>query len=371
MMIDTVLFVGDPHFKGDNIEQTTRYASECIEALSRLVSMKGSQRCMCVVAGDVLDGHGVVQLQCMVRAVDFLKRLKDIAFTAVLVGNHDYFNNAQYLSDMHWMVALKGWNEKSFVVCDRPTVVDDIVLAPYVPTGRLMESLDQCLDKDWRRDTRAVFAHQELKGVRLAANVVSSKGDYWDPTLPHMISGHIHGRQRLAPNVWYPGSVIQHAFGDRGESCVSIINIPEIPDRNQPLKFIDVPINVPTKRYVEVNCEDIINKIASRFDFVPRELEKLKLKLIFNCSSQKNHPDVKRYVRSVPSHIDVVYRFDHRKRHREDGRLVHVISRDDTNFKTMMEESVRRHPNDTVKELYETVLEPNTATTVETNNPPL
>ncbi len=41
---------------------------------------------------------------------------------------------------------------------------------------------------------------------------------------PLVISGHIHSEQRPQKYIFYPGSVIQHAFGESEDNGLCIIN---------------------------------------------------------------------------------------------------------------------------------------------------
>ncbi len=47
--------------------------------------------------------------------------------------------------------------------------------------------------------------------VKMGA-IESIEGDKWDHSFPLVISGHIHSEQRPQKNIFYPGSVIQHAL---------------------------------------------------------------------------------------------------------------------------------------------------------------
>ena len=83
-----------------------------------------------------------------------------------------------------------------------------------------------------------------MKGCHFGA-IYSEKGDAWNSTYPPIISGHIHSRQLLRDNkkiyippckisnsleleygdVYYPGSMLQHSFGDTGDNVVSCMDI--------------------------------------------------------------------------------------------------------------------------------------------------
>ena len=50
--------------------------------------------------------------------VSNVKNMSKIAPTIVIVGNHDLINNQQFLTENHWMNAMKQW--------DNVTVCDDV-----------------------------------------------------------------------------------------------------------------------------------------------------------------------------------------------------------------------------------------------------
>lgn len=191
-----VLVVCDVHIKHTNAKDVENLM-EKIKSLSFDIA---------IVAGDVLDSHEKVDTQLMNRAYTFIRMIRDKALTFVLVGNHDYINNQQFLTDAHWMNGMKEWQNVHII--DKPLRWSSFVLVPYVYPGRFLEALSYV---EWK-DSTCIFAHQEFKGCKMGA-FKSSIGDEWDETSPLVISGHIHERQKPQSNIIYPGSAILHAFG--------------------------------------------------------------------------------------------------------------------------------------------------------------
>lgn len=208
--MDSVLFVGDVHIKFKNLEDVDVLENKILEQRNKNLSF-------IVLAGDILDTHERIHTQLLNRAYKLVEACASVAQTYVLVGNHDYINNMQMLTDAHWMNGMKKW--PNVVVVDKPVVVEGkqsrtkFVCVPYVPPGRFVEALDSQDVLDWRKEASAVFAHQEIKGCKMGA-IVSSIGDAWDTNWPVIISGHIHDRQTVGRNVVYPGSSLNHAFGN-------------------------------------------------------------------------------------------------------------------------------------------------------------
>lgn len=71
-----------------------------------------------------------------------------------------------------------------------------------------------------------IFAHQEFQGCVMGA-FVSEHGDVYPETYPPVITGHIHSNQQPQPNVYYPGSSLQHAFGESTRNVVAIVTVPD------------------------------------------------------------------------------------------------------------------------------------------------
>ena len=46
-----------------------------------------------------------------------VNNMRLLAPTYILVGNHDFQNNSQFLTDNHWMTGMKEW--KNTVVVDK------------------------------------------------------------------------------------------------------------------------------------------------------------------------------------------------------------------------------------------------------------
>jgi predicted MPP superfamily phosphohydrolase len=134
-----VLFVGDPHFKIKNVEYIPLFTSKVV-AVAESADLD-----FVVVAGDLLDNHDKLDVEPFNLALNFINLLSQKNKVFVLVGNHDYKNNQQFLSNHHWMNALKKWNNV--------TIVDDVVehevkkqckflFVPYVPPGRFIEAIE-------------------------------------------------------------------------------------------------------------------------------------------------------------------------------------------------------------------------------------
>lgn len=213
------LFIGDIHIKFSNIPDVDNVISYI------KMNVDTTRVDVAILAGDILDTHGVVHTQLMNKAFELINSLTNNGVqTYVLVGNHDYIDNSQFCSGNHWLGGVKGMS-KSFTIVDSPITILDgsLVLVPYVPNGRFKEALNLHLDEKRWSTAKCIFAHQEFKGCKMGA-IVSENGDKWDESLPNVISGHIHEKQRPQKNIYYPGSSINHSFGNDSQG-ISIFTI--------------------------------------------------------------------------------------------------------------------------------------------------
>jgi len=97
------LFIGDPHFQINNISELDLF----IEKIYNVVIEKNPS--VIVIAGDLLHTHERLHTNVLNKAHDFVNKLRAHKKTYILVGNHDYTSNNQFLTQNHWMNAMKEW----------------------------------------------------------------------------------------------------------------------------------------------------------------------------------------------------------------------------------------------------------------------
>ena len=237
-----ILFIGDPHIKTDNNEEVSILLLE----LQKKCESHNFDRI--IIGGDLMHYHERIFTQALNKTLEFVIALSKYAPVDIIVGNHDMINNQQFLSSHHWMHVLSHL-ENVFVI-DKPVLrkIDDFsfLICPYVFPGRFIEALEtEC--KDWKT-MNVIFAHQEFKGCKMGA-IISKDGDEWKDDYPLVISGHIHDNQRIGKNIYYPGTPLQHAFGDTDKRIVCCI------DENG--SYVDLPLDVPTKRIINSSIKDV------------------------------------------------------------------------------------------------------------------
>lgn len=239
-----LLCIGDPHFQDKNIEETQIFVNEVrrwiVENLARLDAI--------VILGDVLHNHEIVYTFPLNQAIAFFEMCSSYVKTYVLVGNHDMTSNTVFLEPHHWMNSFKKW--KNIVIVDVPTQIDhNIIAIPYVPNGRMKEALDYI--PNWREEAKLILAHQQLNGAKMGA-IVENNVEEWEDTFPLCISGHIHDKQWVKPNLFYSGSSMQHAFGESHNKSLTYVVV-----ENDEIKLEEVYLNIKLKEIVHVTVEQL------------------------------------------------------------------------------------------------------------------
>lgn len=276
------LFIGDVHIKTDNAEEIDILITEIDRICSNV------KYDYIIVGGDVMHYHERLFTQCLNKSLYFLNKLSKITYTYVLVGNHDYINNSEFLTENHWMNSMK--NVDNLKIIDKVTEEKEFILCPYVYPGRFIEALETNNSLKSRRwiNKKIIFAHQEFRGCKMGA-IISTEGDQWTSDYPYVVSGHIHDNQKIGTNIYYPGSPLQHAFGDSETRVLCDISIED--EEKYPI-LVDIPLNVPKKRIMKTSLNKIkdINKMLDSGSD-----DKIKIKLDVSNEEFKLFKETKDY----------------------------------------------------------------------------
>ena len=244
--MDKILFIGDPHFRVDNIIESQKFISE----VQRILDTHDVD--VVIVLGDVLHTHEKLHTFALNGSFHFFQMISQRKKVYCLVGNHDATSNTIFLTDNHWMNVLKPWS--NLVIVDQPMVLDNctstVVLCPYVPDGRFKEALDllDLKENSWR-NADLIVAHQLFDGAKMGP-IVSSGVEEWRPEWPLVISGHIHDKQRPQDNLYYTGSSMQHAFGESIDKTVYLYSL-------QSKLGEELKLHIPRKEILYVNVNDL------------------------------------------------------------------------------------------------------------------
>ena len=331
-----ILFIGDPHIQVANIPEVELFT----EKLINLATEK--QPDLIVLAGDLLHTHERLHTLALNKAYELVDNMRSISKTYVLVGNHDYIQNQQFLTENHWMNGLKDW--KDTVVVDKVIVEtinnEKFVFVPYVPPGRFEEALATLRGEEWK-DASCIFAHQEFAGCKMGA-IISVEGDKWPLDYPHVISGHIHSRQIPQKNIYYSGSAMQHAFGESEKNVIAHLTFL---DRNYDKEEID--LQLPRKRIIYMNVEDVDDYVA------PTTQDKIKVTLSGNYDQFKALKKTSKYKDLLADGVKVVFK---------PRKLVQGVDseipacEEETSFKSILAELITKQKDPQLNQIYELII---------------
>jgi DNA repair exonuclease SbcCD nuclease subunit len=344
-MATTVLFIGDPHFQVSNITEVELF----IEKIINLATEK--QPTFIVIAGDILHTHERLHTIALNKAYELVDNMRKIAPTYVLIGNHDMISNQQFLTNNHWMNAMKEWNNTK--------IIDDVLLeyinqqkfifVPYVPNGRFEEALKTL--KQPYSDATCIFAHQEFAGCKMGA-IISVEGDKWALDNPLVVSGHIHSKQTPQKNIYYSGSAMQHAFGESEKNIIPLFTFNNTNNYN----IEEIDLQLPRKKIIYMNVDDIDNYT------VPDTQDQLKVTLKGDYNEFKALKKTKKYKEMVDNGIKVVFKakkIDQNKKVIQDGvekEIVDEVKSNATNFNNILSSIVTEQKNPYLIQSYELII---------------
>ena len=248
-----ILFVGDVHIKNDNFPEVDQLESLILSYISE------NKIPYVILGGDILHHHEKIHTLTMNRALKFMKSISEHSITYVLVGNHDMINNQQFLNENHWMTPIKELSEKIIIIDYPKTIHIDsfkLFMCPYVFPGKFKECFSLIDEEITSYDM--IFAHQEFKGCKMGA-IISEEGDVWEEDLPLVVSGHIHNRQKPQKNIIYPGTPIQHAFGDSDDNIILEIDL-------ESKNLVEIPTNISNKKIIYSTIDKVKNIDLSKYD---------------------------------------------------------------------------------------------------------
>jgi DNA repair exonuclease SbcCD nuclease subunit len=334
-----ILFIGDPHFQVNNIVEVNIF----IEKIQVLAMNKRPD--IIVIAGDILHDHERLHTMALNKAYELVNNMRDIAKTYILVGNHDLCNNQQFLTQNHWMNGMKEWSNT--VIVDKVIQVTlkdkKLVLVPYVPPGRFEEALNTIGNDEWM-NASCIFAHQEFYGCKMGA-IMSIEGDRWPEQNPWVISGHIHSRQTPQTNVYYPGSAMQHAFGESDKNIIAHITFNSSVQEKIPYNIEEIDLQLPRKKIVYVDIEALEKYV------VKDTTDQIKLTVNGDYEDFKTIKKTQKYKELVSKGVKVVF-----KPKKESIPLINDISNGGSNFQTILNSIVMKEKNENLMRIYEMVV---------------
>lgn len=292
------LFIGDPHFQVDNVQDVEIFVSKTYDLVQ-----KEKFDFVCIL-GDILHTHEKLHSVPLNKAIDFVSKLsKMVREVILLVGNHDMYSNQEYLNTNHWMNCLKTIPNVDVVDTVKMKTFQNnirLVFVPYVYPGKFKDALNACLSESEWTTSKCIIAHQEFYNCNMGA-IKSVDGDVWSENYPPVISGHIHNNQKVEPNIYYPGSALQHSFGDTGKNIVAIVTFSQ---QNRAYDLKEVDLGLPRKKIIYAGVKDKIE--------IPiiKEGEKVRMTISGKQDEFKAFKKSEKYKKLVDKGVKVVFRPD-------------------------------------------------------------
>lgn len=254
--------IGDLHIRTKFIKQYREFKTrlfEIIEETNSSLKEKGEKINFFILLGDTLDTNDVAKNLPFLEAEKLFEELSSIAYLIVLIGNHDYSNPNQYLTNNHFFNPFKKW--KNVRIVDGPFTYDffgeRFVCMPYVPPGRFEEALNNITD--WKKAI-AIFAHQGFVGSHPEAI------DEWSKDYPPVFTGHIHNPSKKG-NVWYCGSPMQIAFDESPDKYLHLLTINKTHQREKGehriKKFL---VGLKNRKTIKITSRDEFEKIEEKIE---------------------------------------------------------------------------------------------------------
>jgi DNA repair exonuclease SbcCD nuclease subunit len=346
--------VGDPHFKTQNIKEIEIFIEKLIVKLEEI------KPDIIVVLGDLLHEHERIHISPLNKVYDFIDKLRKITKTYIIVGNHDMISNQVFLEDKHWMNALKEW--------DNIVIVDDVLsntingnkflFVPYVYPGRFIEAIKTKISEKNIEEYDCIFAHQEFKGCKMGS-IISEDGDEWVENYPNVISGHIHCNQRPQKNIYYPGSALQHAFGESTRNVVSLVIFGKELNKND-MRYTngyyleEFDLKLPRKRILYCNLEDLENdKIIKELN--DNKEDDIKITVSGSYDMFKIFRKSVKYKKILKDGRKLVFKakkidlLEQEKLHND------ISQEDNNNFHNVLEKLIKKESNNFLNECYECI----------------
>lgn len=286
-----ILCIGDIHIKTKNFPDINIFLKELEDHL------KKKRYDLIISMGDTLDTHKRLDSDCLNKATEYFLMLEKYSPVFLIVGNHDYINNSQYLTDKHWLNGFKHTKYR-FTVVD--TVVDvningfRIVLVPYVPDGMFHKALCEKLGDDYYESVDKpdiIFGHQMFNDVSLGGIDKFVNAEYWDKKI-QVVSGHIHNRQILK-DVYYTGSALQHSFGETEDKTVAHVILSKNEKNEKKIEIKEIAFDLPVRKIVYSDISEIEEKLTE-LD-IENPLLKFKLSIRGDANEYKSFIKTKLY----------------------------------------------------------------------------
>jgi predicted phosphodiesterase len=295
--VTTFLVIGDPHFELKWLSTVDAFTRQVVNLV------KSNKPDVVMILGDVLHTHEKARVECHKRAIEWFKELASYSHTVVLMGNHDRPNNSVYLTNDHFFTGLEGC-PGLVIVATAPYSFEvsnggeslRFVAVPYVPKGRLHETLDKLTVPFSEHRPTAVFSHQDIKGAKMGA-IVCKDGDVWPENYPLLVNGHIHEYQTLGNNIIMPGTPYQTTYSEDMNKGVYLFTftegkqMPEIKRIKLNLR-IKMSVNKTPSEFAAMKAPDLGSELRIIVQGEESEIEAVKVSKQYKEFSKLNNVNI-------------------------------------------------------------------------------
>jgi DNA repair exonuclease SbcCD nuclease subunit len=199
------LLIGDPHVRPDNLQESTALIDFAVD---RAKELRVDQ---IVVLGDLFHTHKVIRMDVLDFWTKAVKKLSDVAFTVLLVGNHDQAGDDQSEWKMSALDPLASI-PNSLVVSDNWSDRNGATFIAHTASEeKFAKAVAAVNDK-------VLFCHQTFNGAAYENGFYAKDGFSLDLISKYqkVVSGHIHKHQEFA-NLVYPGTPRWDSISDANE----------------------------------------------------------------------------------------------------------------------------------------------------------
>jgi DNA repair exonuclease SbcCD nuclease subunit len=245
------LVIGDLHFKSTNSKTTNLLH---LEVLRVIQERKPS---IVVILGDVLNDHEKINLFAFHRLEKFFHDLIETGVELfILKGNHDAPSNKSYLTDDHVLNSFKKWHNTHII--DTCQIFERFGIKfcciPFVPDGMVFQALKDCQIID--KNINVFFSHSEYVGCKIN-KISGGKCDIWPLDYPLNISGHIHDKEIVQPNLIYVGMPYQLSFSESSDKVIHLLSFQNGSPNLEPIN-----LNIPKKIYITIDYTELYSLIV-------------------------------------------------------------------------------------------------------------
>lgn len=194
----------------------------CLNALDQVFEFAKENDATVIDCGDLIERKNLIDFTVYNPLFDLFSYYEDVE-KIVLVGNHNLALRDGTQNNLHPLSPFAKIVDRPLVLRTRDGIT--LRLLPYTTNLALwrrwyQDGLAWLDDHPSFRDKSILVAHQEITGAVTGTHRYVAK-DGLDPDgfsdgFQFNLFGHYHLHQKIRPNVWYVGALLQQDFGEEG-----------------------------------------------------------------------------------------------------------------------------------------------------------